>query len=94
MRHPRSPLNEGREVNPDDTGSPADDTRLIEELATHCGPLNEGREVNPDDTRLGLERGERSPDRSTKVGRLIPTTRVKRLPVGVGAYHAQRRSGG
>ena len=37
-------LNEGREVNPDDT------RRLAATRRRACRPLNEGREVNPDDT--------------------------------------------
>ena len=63
-----APLNEGREVNPDDTAHREDVQGPSQQT------LNEGREVNPDDT----SRRDSVPFglvlRSTKVGRLIPTT--------------------
>ena len=66
----RSALNEGREVNPDDTW-PFEDT-----ADPYRSPLNEGREVNPDDTRLAQLPLQGAVARSTKVGRLIPTTQL------------------
>ena len=86
-----SPLNEGREVNPDDTrprGGPAardcslnegrevnpDDTRTAGPRPARRTALNEGREVNPDDTRDRASMLQMRRRRSTKVGRLIPTT--------------------
>ena len=60
-------LNEGREVNPDDTP-------LSWPPPFRSRPLNEGREVNPDDTCSGDTIGFLKSPRSTKVGRLIPTT--------------------
>ena len=38
------PLNEGREINPGDTGAARRDLAGV-------GALNEGREINPGDTR-------------------------------------------
>ena len=83
-----SSLNEGREVNPDDTAG------LRRGCPARRGALNEGREVNPDDTGQGAAGRISGAARSTKVGRLIPTTRGAVVGMTVRSAIAQRRSGG
>ena len=80
-------LNEGREVNPDDSRR---ERRPRQGGAT----LNEGREVNPDDRRCVDAVVSQHIVRSTKVGRLTPTTAVEALYNERLEADAQRRSGG
>ena len=79
-------LNEGRGLNPGDTGC-----RSAGRSSTHT--LNEGRGLNPGDTHRALRLRDRHVVRSTKAGASTPATLGTFWVVAGSAMDAQRRPG-
>ena len=82
------PLNEGREVNPDDTGN------RHGSRPQPRAPLNEGREVNPDDTTSTAWPSASSPCALNEGREVNPDDTSDAVAGKWLSVNAQRRSGG